>query len=418
LAAIDRKERAFDWGAWFGAVDSAKYLTGHGRSIARRAAADLEGFFGPSWLPTATDPASGHWIARLGAESPLLAINEAGAVAAYVETLRWWSSLRVLEERSTVGLQSVLKQLRTDITAQRFRHSLAQARLAAQGLARGIDVVLEPSKAGGGLGDVLLRTGRSEVFIEIVSSVPVPNHDEEAYDDHVVLLWRQSPDLSWEGEVPGLLDRAREQAWRAAVAEAAAHCLETRAQTSLSGDWPALTVRHRGASADGTLSGPDVSIDQSRRLAGVIDRKAAQTRGASMAWIWIEDHGGLHQLTPFSSMPIQDKVDAFSGLTGPLLAGRNHIAGIVWSRAVRSDSLRSGEVESPRGLAIERPLAGGQVRQSVVVHRDLVIPDQLDVLARILDREPQWLDWALHELRAGSIAQCLSGYEIDLGTPR
>lgn len=408
LRAIDSGDRAFDWDAWFGAVDEAAYLTAHGKEIARRAAVDLEKLFGPAWLPRATDPVSRHRIAELGSASPLLALNQARASAAYVETLRWWTSLQVLGDRSVPGIQTLLRQLRSDITAQRFRHSLAQARLAVQGLARGAQVVVEPSKDGGGPGDVLVRAGSCEVFVEIVSSLPVPNHDELAYDDHVMRLWRESPELSWEGEVPGLLDRAREQAWRDAVAAAGARCLATGNPTDVEGDWGRLTARPRTSATDGRLVGRGVEIDQSRRLASLIDRKAAQTQGAGIAWIWIEDHGGLHQLTPFSTMALQDKLHAFAGLCRPVLADRHHVAGVVWSRAVRSVNGQRTEVESPYGLAIERPLPGDQVRQSVVVHRDLILPAQLSLIARVLDHEPEWLDWALQELDAGPLARCVA----------
>jgi hypothetical protein len=408
LRAIDRGERVFDWDAWFGSLADARYLTAHGRDVARRAAADLERLLGLKWLPEATDPASRHRIAELGARSPLLATNEVRAVVAYVETVRWWVSLALLDGGSIAGLRLVLKQLQSDITAHRFRHSLAQARIAAQGLARGADVVLEPSKASGGPGDVMVRNGRCEVFIEVVSSLPVPDPNEAAYDDHVMRLWMHGADLSWEGEVPGLLDRAQEERWRTAVEAAAAECLATGSPTEVDGNWGRLTARHRSTATDGTLTGPNVGIDHSGRLARVIDRKAAQTRGAGLAWIWIEDHGGLHQLTPFSAMPIADKLEAFAGLCAPLIADRSHIAGVVWSRSTMSDAALRDELRTSLGLAIQRPLPGRQVRQSIIVHRKLILPDQLNLVTRLLDHEPDWLDWALKQLHVGPLAQCLA----------
>jgi Fe2+ transport system protein FeoA len=304
-------------------------------------------------------------------------------------------------------LQSLLKDLRADISAQRLRHSLAQARLAALGLARGAEVVVEPSKSGGGPGDVLVRAGGCEIFVEIVSSLPTPNQDEMAYDDHVMWLWRQNADVSWAGYVPGYLDEARERTWRASVGAAVARCLETGDATDVDFDSGRLTTRRRADAGDGSLIGPDVSVDQSRRLAGVIDRKAAQTRGRGLAWIWIEDHGGLHQLTPFSAMGIEDKLSALAEFSRPLLQERQHVAGLVWTRATRSGDLVSDDVASPFGMAVKRPLGGGRVRESIVVHRDLVLPEQLNLIARILDREPQWLDWAFEELGAGTLAQCI-----------
>jgi len=409
LVAIDRGERAFDWNAWFGGVDTAGYLTPQGRALASLAA-DLETLFGSSWLPKATDPASRHFIAEFGATSPLLALSEAGASAAYVETLRWWSSLQVLKQSSIPGVQSVLKELRTDITAHRLRHSLAQARLAAQGLARGAEVFVEPSKSRGGPGDVLIRAGGCEIFVEIVSSLPVPNQDELAYDDHVMWLWRQSADVSWTGYVPGFLNVASEQDWRKAVVAAVAHCLESGGPGVVDFGSAKLTAQPRADARGSKLIGPDVAVDQSRRLAGVIDRKAAQTRGAGPAWIWIEDHGGLHQLTPFSGMGIEDKLAALAELSRPLLKDRHHVAGIVWTRALRSGDLESNDVVSPFGMAFKRPLPGRQVRESIVVHRDLLLPEQLNLIARILDREPQWLAWALEKLGVSTLAQCLRMY--------
>lgn len=66
LLAIERGERVFDWDAWFGDVDTARFLTPRGRAVAHRAAADLDELFGCSWLPKATDPASRHFVAELG----------------------------------------------------------------------------------------------------------------------------------------------------------------------------------------------------------------------------------------------------------------------------------------------------------------------------------------------------------------
>jgi hypothetical protein len=113
---------------------------------------------------------------------------------------------------SVEGFATLRKHARTDVTAERFRHTLAQARLGTLGASIGAEVVVEPAKVAGP-GDVLLRLGGREVFVEIVTALPQPNHDEEAYDRHVMRLPTLKGEAFREGDVPGLLNRADRRAW-------------------------------------------------------------------------------------------------------------------------------------------------------------------------------------------------------------
>jgi hypothetical protein len=52
-----------------------------------------------------------------------------------------------------------------------------------------------------------------------------------------------------------------------------------------------------------------------------------------------------------------------------------------------------------RGTGYVRTLPDGDIRESLVVHRPLVVPEQYAVLCELCANEPAWLDGALARLR-------------------
>jgi hypothetical protein len=149
----------------------------------------------------------------------------------------------------------------------------------------------------------------------------------------------------------------------------------------------------------GTHSGY-LNLDFGARLASILDRKGAQTQGAGVAWIWIEDYGGVHPVHPFTRSPLSSKITELGDIVRPALAERSHVAGAILSRAqaFRPPLPPDDAVQQERGIAFQRGLPIEHLRRSVIINRNLVIPDQTRLLAQLCDREPAWLDWALKRL--------------------
>jgi hypothetical protein len=401
LRAIDRGEREIDWSTWFGHPDGADYLTDQGKAVAVRAAADLTQFFGPSWLHRAMRPGTGQTVRELGARSPVFAPSGVRAAGAYVESIRWWASLQLLADMRVEGISAVRRDARNDVTTQRFAHTLVQARLAAIGASIGAEVILEPGKAGGP-GDVLLRTVDSELFLEVVTfgpDQPSEQHDVAFHRHFEQLTALAGTEMYWEGHVPGLLHPADEEAWRSAIADAAQRCNRTQAPAHVRGHWGELVARPGRAPAGSQLTGPDVGRDTGPRLASVLAEKGRQTRRAGIAWIWVEDRGGMHPLAPFADMPLPDKLGSLARLVEPILADRPHLGGVAWSAVTRrSPRPPNDHAVDDSGIAVRRGLPIQDLRETVIVNRRLILPYQTRLLAHLCHREPGWLDWALKRL--------------------
>ncbi len=264
--------------------------------------------------------------------------------------MRWWASIQLLVQERVPGFEAVRRDTRNDLTTQRLMHALVQARLAAVGSFMGAEVVVEPQKAGGP-GDILLRTGGQDLFVEIVTFGPDGNRElEERHQQrhflHLTALAAIA--VHWEGYIPGHLNPADEAQWTRATSEAAEQCAGTGQPVEIPGpDGHVLTVRPGAPPAGTRLYGPELHLNFSDRLSGIIERKGAQTRGAGIAWIWIEDYGGIHALHPFTAMPLAGKIGALSGIAASALDERPHVAGTVWSGQARCRQVPSdGQAET------------------------------------------------------------------------
>jgi hypothetical protein len=255
---------------------------------------------------------------------------------------------------------------------------------------------------------VLIRLGNRELFLEIVGFGPVANTDEVAYSRHLERLMGSEDGQYWDGDVPGFLNRADEASWQAAVADAAVRCRESQETAHVSGPWGTLSVHPDGAGNPGTLHGPQINQDLGARLRTVLDKKAAQTWDAGVAWIWVEDFGGLYPYAPFVSMQLGDKLTALSRLADSVFQQRPHVGGVIWTRAVRTESSIERDAVDESGAAVHRRLPGGVVRETVAAHRRVLLPDQFRIIASLTNAEVDWLDWALSELRSEPLRKLLS----------
>ncbi|QIP73630.1 hypothetical protein EZV63_30575 [Streptomyces sp. VN1] len=166
------------------------------------------------------------------------------------------------------------------------------------------------------------------------------------------------------------------------------------------------------------MTGDTVESDQGRRLLSKVRDKCAKTQGAGTAWIWVEDHSGLfHFPTPFAGMSLAAKTDALAELLGPLLEEYVHVAGIIVSNAARRRLPLPPDEDTPRPAAqgFRRGLPLDRVRETIVVPRRIILPDQTSLIARMCDGEATTLDWALGQLDVpGGVTSLLA----DSSTPR
>ncbi len=399
--AIDTGQRVPQWQDLFGHPAGADYLTENGKAVGVRAARYLETFFGATWLRRAMDTSGpeGVPIPALARFSPVL--TPFGQAGAFVELVRWWASLEVVEE--VPGFADMQRDSSRNVTQDRLLHTLTQARLAAAGTVIGATAVLEPPTTRGAA-DVLLGYSDVTVLIEVVTVSPdMLFQQENAASDLCLALLHdlaREYDVHWDGDVPGQLPRHEFDAWKAQVSRLAAEA-QRQGQPA---EMPAprggqLTARPGQATGGTSLAGPLVESDQGHRLLMKLQQKANQTRGAA-AWIWVEDHGLFQPFTRFNKIALEQKVSTFTGLVADVMSENPHVAGIVLSNAGRrvqplppDRSIIVGDgVGLLRGLPVDRE------RETILAHQRLLLPDQTRLVVRLASDEPSWLDLALHRL--------------------
>lgn len=348
------------------------------------------------------DAPGGVLIPSLARFSPVL--TPYSRASAYLELIRWWAALEVLAEGRAEGLTRLRRDAQRDVRLGRLLHTLTQARLAAAGGSVGATPTLEP-QALRGRGDVLLEHGPIAVLIEVLTVSPdeefqQQNAGTEQCLTHLHWLERDY-DVHWEGDVPGRLPPHELSRWKEATTEAAAEAARRQQPARVAVlDVGVLSARPGPAAPGTSLTGPLVESDQGHRFLGKLHQKAEQTRDGVPAWIWVEDHGLFQPLTPFQGFPLEQKVTAFAGLVGNVLRQYPHLAGVVLSNAARRIRPRPPDhtVGTSDGFGFRRGLPGDRQRETIVVPRRLVLPDQTRLVARLLSEEPRWLDWALIRL--------------------
>jgi hypothetical protein len=240
------------------------------------------------------------------------------------------ASLQLLVQDQVPGFEAVRRDTRNDLTTHRLAHALTQARLAAVGSFLGLGVTVEPGKAGGP-GEVLYRAGREEIFVEIVTFGPYQTREleEGRQQRHMMyLITLAAPPIYWEGDLPGALNQAEEATWVRETTDAATRCAQTGQPVEVRGPGDLMLVVRPGIAPPGTrLTGPHLGFAFGERLTGILGKKGDQTRGAGIAWIWVEDYGGIHALHPFTSAPLAQKTATSARLARDALVDYPHVAG-------------------------------------------------------------------------------------------
>jgi hypothetical protein len=88
--------------------------------------------------------------------------------------------------------------------------------------------------------------------------------------------------------------------------------------------------------------------------------------------------------------PLSGKVEWFAEALASLFATYPHVLGVV----LTSDALRRSGPAEPvtelcaQGAGYLRTLPDGQVRESVIVHRPVVVPEQYALVCQLCSEEP------------------------------
>lgn len=391
---VDQGRRQLDWAVCFGDLNEADYLTPAGREAGSRAVDDLEAFFGADWLHRATnlDPAlrpnlPPFWPSLLKAP-------------AFVAAIGLWARLQTLVVDHVKGIGKLRKNLRANPARDEFRHGIAQARLSVQAMLAGARVVIEPTKPDGFPGDLLATRAGTEVFIEFRGLNPntaLISYESRVDAASMYLRWLETRHtVYWSGDLPE--DSTDE--WRQRAENAATHAAEHQIPVEVITDGATLVVRPGTAPVGTSLAGPRFETDHGYRLMSALTKKAISTTTAGAAWIWLEDDRALWPLADFVRNSLLRKIDILTDVLAPLFVAHPHVLGVVLtSGPMRLDGpVEPATEERPTGTGYRRTLPDGLVRESLVVHRPLVVPDQYALVRQVCADEPGWLDGALARL--------------------
>jgi hypothetical protein len=185
-------------------------------------------------------------------------------------------------------------------------------------------------------------------------------------------------------------------------------CLETGQPQTVTVGGRTLTVAPERIE-DSQLTGTVSMANPSQRLKARLRGKAAKTRAAGAAWIWVEDHEILFPSRDFDQLPLATKVKELTRLTADVLADYPHIAGVVWSKTARmrpphpaDDACQIGD-----SAGYQRILPVDRIRQTVMVPGQFLIHEQIRLIDRVCQEEPTWLDWTLSRLQVPVDARSL-----------
>ncbi len=394
-ADVDRGRRDLDWSIALGEPDDAAFVSDAGRVLLRRMASDLEAFFGPGWLHRAVQQHGSAPRPTLAPYWPSLT-----KLPGFVNAVGLWARLQLLTLDQPPGVEVLRKNLQSNPVGDEFHHHVTLARLAVQARLAGARVEVEPEKPTGGPGDLRIGRGDADVFIEIRGLGPgTALMDHEANADrarHHLWALESRYKIRWAGDLPAQVTPQ----WQIDTEHTAREAAESGLPRDVLANDYALTALPEANAAKPSLASPDLALNQGHRVLNAIAVKARQTASAGAAWVWLADNGSLWPLTEFAWYPLAQKVDTLARFLVGLFEDHPHLLGVV----VTSSELRFAQpvdnetAARPKGAGIRRTLFNGLVRDSIVLHRNLLVPAQFRLLVDLCASEPTWLDDALHRL--------------------
>jgi hypothetical protein len=282
------------------------------------------------------------------------------------------------------------------------------ARLATQAHLVGARLTLEPAKPDGKPGDLRDVRGATDVFLEYRAIDPdtqSTTHTRHLEQANITLLRIGGEhNVTWSGELPHDPD----DDWLRRIREASERCSRTGTPVEVTTGQALLRCTPGDASAagedGGTVVWPQFDRDQHDRLMRALNHKAAQTKAARAAWIWLQDGGALWPRTPFAASSLADKIDTLVDILHMFFVEHHHVLGVVLSSGDTERVTRNEEsVRHARGAGFVRLLPSGRLRESVVIQRQLEVPGQFELISQLCTTELNWLDAALSRLGANRL---------------
>src|SRR6266540_924090 len=359
------REGHFTWEDWAGAPEYAP-LTDAGQAVLAWAVDVVRDLFGETWLQD-NAAASGHVPLLSHERWPL---RNPRTIARLLELAARAALVRQQDAASVLLEQACKIHPNPESVAKSFSHLCLTLEAAAFAITDGWSVSYEQTLPSGRKPDLWLHRNGLDAVVEItVLSFDREFRAAQAWSDRLVRAFfalerRHQVELVRRAEE--VLDDDATTQWLTDIEDG---CQRTAA------DGRHRAVRRGGNTAEifpqgerpgtHTIEGPPISGDLWTRVAARLAEKVKQTRGGPPTWLRIDDIGTMFHLTDWSASPLPERL-----AHGP--------------------------------VAMRRPLPGYRQRLTFVLptqHPHVLLPAGTGLEPGLwYDREPRWLDQALHTL--------------------
>jgi hypothetical protein len=317
-------------------------------------------------------------------------------------------ALRVHLMRDIPGIAKVRRDLQKDLTSDRRLHSGVILDVAGLACHKGYEVTLETqvtTKAAPT--DVVVTTPAGVIATEtLVVHTDAVMRDGMAYSETVTREAERIclvQGVSLDGQIPHSASPEETLSWLAEV-EAAAKLVAADGEIRMvenSAGRVAVVPEGAGAPAQNLFSGPPITGGDTRRLGGILRKKAKQAVASGGQWIRADVLDGLWQFTQWSTWTLLAKGEALAAEVRESLADIEGLRGAVLTSGpmmAQGTFFPESQKLSGGGHAIRRTFAPFRVRETIVIPVVGGQEAQSEEWRDMYDAEPYWLDWALSKV--------------------
>lgn len=294
----------------------------------------------------------------------------------------------------------VIRELRRNPTASRWRHFLLQLEVGRAGVAAGLEVSFEPPVTGTSrFADVEWRSPTTPpTLIETTSlfrdDVAIRAERYETWLKERVVRIEFDHQVNIAVELTAHAEPDAIEAWLAALNQASQDLVGDAVVTVSGPGVVARVQRTPFPEQTPVFVGAIVEGDAWRRLARTLAGKARQSAGPHPTWLRVDVLDGLWQFTPWAQLPLSDRLELIAPVLREHLAAQAHLEGVVLSGGplVALSEPPDEDVEAALGVALRRKLSAHQVREMLIVGFRDTAEAGLGRWAAAYRSEPQWLD--------------------------
>lgn len=397
-AAVVAGDAPLTWRLWVSPLSQSSHLTPRGVEAAQALMEGLASFLGDDWLERS----------RRGPEGcPLMSMewwpaNDTVHVARNLLNL----GVQVAIARTCPGIQEVRQSVRDN--PKHLFPALQQIEIANLAYRDGFGIRYEPALDSGKFADVEIRKrGRAHILESTEIGLDNETRAISRFTDVTIgriMAIEREHGVQITGEIGAVLsgralDYLFERLERVSQ-RVKDDGREVLLPTPVSGQ---LRITRGGGVPGRTLSGPRMSSDEWSRLASRIERKAIQTRGSRLAWIYIVEGGSLWYLTPWARSTLAEKLATAVMQVEPLIDRMDHLAGVILSNSWAWDApQRANEQEwfpDGRAVALHQRRALGRSRETIIIASPAAAREgMLRGITGWFVCEASWLDWGLSKL--------------------